>query len=98
MCVLGLDSDPLFCALLDHANGGAFTVAPEAPVEARQRSAYNGIAVECVRRPNLRLHLRSHRALTGLDATHDLQAGERLDGVLSWGRFHRHHALDRASS
>src|SRR5262245_59149949 len=164
MCVPGFDSEPLFCALLDHARGGAFSVTPDGLVEARQRyepdtgvlitelrsdtglvrltdalalrsgadlsddapatrgelvrvaevragqvrlhvsvqprggaearPAYNGLAIECARQPNLRLHLRSNRALYGLDSTHELQRGERLDLVLSWGRLHRHHPLD----
>jgi GH15 family glucan-1,4-alpha-glucosidase len=164
MCVPGFDSQPLFCALLDHERGGTFGVAPEGLVEARHcyepdtgvlvtelrsdtglvrltdalalrssadladdapvdrrelirtaevlsghvrlrvaleprggaraRPAYSGIAIECVRRPALRLHLRANRALSGLHTTHDLHQGERLDLVLSWGRFHRHHALD----
>jgi alpha,alpha-trehalase len=166
MCVPGFDSEPLFCALLDHANGGEFSVAPERLVEARQRyepdtgvlvtelrsdtglvqltdalvlrsgadltddapanrgelvrsavvlsgsvrlrvavqprggalaeprPAYNGLAVECSRQPKLRLHLRSNRALSGLLSTHDLQQGDRLNLVLSWGRVHRHHPLD----
>ena len=37
MCVPSFDSEPLFCALLDHAGGGEFSVAPERLVEARQR-------------------------------------------------------------
>ena len=164
MCVPNFDSEPLFCALLDHASGGEFNVAPEGLVEARQRyepdtgvlitemrsatgvvqltdalalrsgadltddaaanrcelvrsavvlsgsvrlhvnvrprggaqarPAYNGLAVVCVRQPTLRLHLRSNRALSGLQATHDLQEGDRLNLVLSWGRIHRHHPLD----
>jgi alpha,alpha-trehalase len=164
MCVPNFDSEPLFCALLDHARGGEFSVRPEGLVEARQwyetdtgvlitelrsdtgvvrltdalalrsgadltddaaanrgelvRSAvvltgsvrlhvslqprggakpspaYNGLAVECARQPTLRLHLRSNRALSGLQTTHDLQQGDRLDLVLSWGRIHRHHPLD----
>src|SRR5690606_19157320 len=61
---------------------------------ARVRPAFNGLAVECPARPRLRLHLRSNRALTGLRSTHDLRQGDRLDLVLSWGRFHRHHPLD----
>jgi GH15 family glucan-1,4-alpha-glucosidase len=163
MCVPNFDSEPLFCALLDHARGGEFS-RPEGLVEARQwyetdtgvlitelrsdtgvvrltdalalrsgadltddaaanrgelvRSAvvltgsvrlhvslqprggakpspaYNGLAVECARQPTLRLHLRSNRALSGLQTTHDLQQGDRLDLVLSWGRIHRHHPLD----
>jgi GH15 family glucan-1,4-alpha-glucosidase len=50
--------------------------------------------VECVRRPDLRLHLRSNRPLSGLHSTHDLRQGDRLDLVLSWRRFGRHHPLD----
>jgi GH15 family glucan-1,4-alpha-glucosidase len=164
MCVPEFDSEPLFCALLDHDRGGEFSVAPEQLVEARQRyqpdtgvlitelrsdtgvvqltdalalrsgadltddapagrgelvrsavvlsgsvrlrvnvqprggaqprPAYNGLTVECARQPNLRLHLRSNRPLTGLQDTHDLQQGDRLNLVLSWGRVHRHHPLD----
>jgi alpha,alpha-trehalase len=164
MCVPDFDSEPLFCALLDHARGGEFGVRPERLVEARQRyepdtgvlitelrsdtgvvqltdalvlragadltddaaadhrelvrsavvlagevrlrvdvrprggaqvrPAFNGLAVECPRQPGLRLHLRSNRTLTGLQSTHDLRQGDRLNLVLSWGRFHRHHPLD----
>jgi alpha,alpha-trehalase len=164
MCVPNFDSEPLFCALLDHAGGGEFSVTPEGLVEARQRyetdtgvlitelrsdtgvvrltdalalrsgadltddaaanrselvrsaivltgsvrlhvslqprggakpsPAYNGLAVECARQPTLRLHLRSNRELSGLQTTHELQQGDRLDLVLSWGRIHRHHPLD----
>jgi alpha,alpha-trehalase len=164
MCVPSFDSEPLFCALLDHARGGEFIVAPENLVAARQRYepdtgvlttemrthtgvvqlkdalalrsdadlsddaaanrselvrsavvltgnvrlrvsvqprggaqprlAFNGLAVECPRQPSLRLHLRSNRTLPGLQSIHDLQQGDRLNLVLSWGRFHRHHALD----
>ncbi|MEV8593278.1 glycoside hydrolase family 15 protein [Streptomyces sp. NPDC052012] len=36
MCLPRFDSEPLFCALLDHLRGGHFTVAPENLVEARQ--------------------------------------------------------------
>jgi GH15 family glucan-1,4-alpha-glucosidase len=164
MCVPSYDSEPLFCALLDHARGGEFRVAPEGLIEARQRyeqdtgilitelrsdtgivrltdalalrsgadltddapadrgelvrtavvlsghvrlrvavaprggvevrSAFNGLAIECARQPGLRLHLRSNRELAGLTSTHELQEGERLDLVLSWGRVQRHHPLD----
>ena len=164
MCVPTFDSEPLFCALLDHASGGKFSVAPEGLVEARQRyepdtgvlitemrsdtgvvrltdalalrsgadltddaaadrcelvrsavvlsgtvrlhvdvqprgggqtrPAYNGLAVQCARQPTLRLHLRSNRTLSGLQTTHDLGEGDRLNLVLSWGRIHRHHPLD----
>jgi alpha,alpha-trehalase len=37
LCVPRFDSEPLFCALLDHAGGGRFTVAPAEVLEARQR-------------------------------------------------------------
>jgi GH15 family glucan-1,4-alpha-glucosidase len=37
MCGPSFDSEPLFCALLDHERGGEFSVAPEGVVEARQR-------------------------------------------------------------
>ena len=37
LCVPHFDSDPLFCSLLDTANGGFFRIAPEEVVEARQR-------------------------------------------------------------
>ncbi|OOC48700.1 glycoside hydrolase family 15 protein [Thioalkalivibrio versutus] len=37
MCVPRFDSEPLFCALLDHQRGGAFTVAPEPLVTSHQR-------------------------------------------------------------
>jgi GH15 family glucan-1,4-alpha-glucosidase len=164
MCVPSYDSEPLFCALLDHARGGEFRVAPEGLIEARQRyeqdtgilitelrsdtgvvrltdalalrsgadltddapadrgelvrtavvlsghvrlqvevaprggvevrAAFNGLAIECARQPVLRLHLRSNRELAGLTSTHELQQGERLDLVLSWGRVQRHHPLD----
>jgi glucose-6-phosphate 1-dehydrogenase len=61
---------------------------------ARVRSAFNGLTLECTRQPGLRLHLRSNRALPGLQYTDELRQGERCNLVLSWGRFHRHHKLD----
>ncbi|MFI9593142.1 glycoside hydrolase family 15 protein [Nonomuraea sp. NPDC052265] len=54
----------------------------------------SGLEVRASRRPDLRLHLRSDRPLTGLRAVHDLHEGDRLDLVLSWGRIHRHHRFD----
>src|SRR5215510_757890 len=152
MCVPSFDSEPLFCALLDHARGGEFRVAPEGLVEARQRyepdtgvqltdalalrsgadltddtpadhrelirsavvragsvrlqvdlqprggaqvrPASNGLAIECPRLPAVRFHLRSDRTLPGLQSTYELQQGDRLNLVLSWGRIQRHHPLD----
>ena len=61
---------------------------------AQSRPAFNGLAVVYPRQPTLRLHLRSNRDLSALHTTHDLQQGDRLTLVLSWGRFHRHHPLD----
>ncbi|MFF2432666.1 glycoside hydrolase family 15 protein [Streptomyces sp. NPDC058107] len=58
------------------------------------RALFSGLEVRSSRRPDLRLHLRSSRPLDGLHSTHDLQQGDRLDLVLSWGRFHRHHRFD----
>jgi GH15 family glucan-1,4-alpha-glucosidase len=61
---------------------------------AQVRALFSGVEVLPSRRPDLRLHLRSNRPLTGLHSTHDLREGDRLDLVLSWGRFHRHHRFD----
>jgi GH15 family glucan-1,4-alpha-glucosidase len=61
---------------------------------AEMRPALSGLSVQAARRPDLRLHVRSNRALEGLRTVHDLSRGERLDVVLSWGRSHRHHGLD----
>ncbi len=36
LCVPRFDSPPLFCGLLDARGGGAFTLAPDEPFEARQ--------------------------------------------------------------
>jgi GH15 family glucan-1,4-alpha-glucosidase len=36
LCLPRVDSEPLFCGLLDHARGGCFMVAPDEVVEARQ--------------------------------------------------------------
>ncbi|MFH7340358.1 glycoside hydrolase family 15 protein [Streptomyces sp. KHY 26] len=58
------------------------------------RTLFSGLEVRPRRDPALRLHLRSNRPLTGLRTTHDLRQGDRLDLVLSWGRFHRHHRFD----
>jgi alpha,alpha-trehalase len=36
LCIPRFDSEPLFCSLLDHRRGGAFTIRPEGLREARQ--------------------------------------------------------------
>src|SRR5215510_9815766 len=56
--------------------------------------AASGLRVNPSRRPDLRLHLRSSRPLSGLHGTYDLKQGDSLDLVLSWGRTHRHHRFD----
>ncbi|TKK85740.1 glycoside hydrolase family 15 protein [Herbidospora galbida] len=95
--------------LSDDAGGGrdelirsavvqAGTVRLRAELEPRgggqARALCSGLEVLVSRRPDLRLHLRSSRPLTGLRTAHDLQEGDRLDLVLSWGRLHRHHRFD----
>lgn len=164
LCVPRFDTEPLFCALLDHEKGGQFSIVPEGLQEARQRyepdtgvlltelrsdtgvvritdalvlrsradlsedaaahrgelvrsvsvlegsakvrvsveprggasarPGFAGLEVQAVARPQLRLHLRANRPLSGLESEHRLTQGERLDLVLSWGRFHRHHRFD----
>ncbi|MCI2420588.1 glycoside hydrolase family 15 protein [Saccharopolyspora sp. K220] len=61
---------------------------------AQVRPLFSGLELRVPGRPDLRLHLRSNRPLTALDNTYELHRGERLDLVLSWGRFHRHHRFD----
>ena len=58
------------------------------------RPALDGLEVRPARRPDLRLHLRANRPLTGLHNTYDLRQGDHFDVTLSWGRVHRHHRLD----
>jgi GH15 family glucan-1,4-alpha-glucosidase len=61
---------------------------------ANASPAFAGLELQAFARPELRLHLRANRPLPGLQSTHELAQGERLDLVLSWGRFHRHHRFD----
>jgi GH15 family glucan-1,4-alpha-glucosidase len=61
---------------------------------AQAHPAFSGLEVRVSSRPDLRLHLRANRPLTGLQSVHELTEGDRLDLVLSWGRFHRHHRFD----
>ena len=64
---------------------------------AQTRIAASGLLVTPRRRPELRLHLRSSHPLTGLHSSYDLEQGDSLDLVLSWGRTHRHHRFDAAA-
>lgn len=51
--------------------------------------AASGLRLNPSRRPDLRLHLRASRPLSGLHGMYDLKEGDSLDLVLSWGRSHR---------
>lgn len=61
---------------------------------AKAHPAISGLEVRASSRPDTRLHLRANRPLAGLQGSYDLAQSERLDLVLSWGRFHRHHRFD----
>lgn len=65
---------------------------------ATSRAAFSGLEMRVSGRPDIRLHLRANRQLTGPDGVYELSRGDRLDLVLSWGRFHRHHRFDAESS
>jgi GH15 family glucan-1,4-alpha-glucosidase len=67
-------------------------VEPRGGAEARP--LLSGLEIRVHRRPDLRLHLRADRPLDSLHSTHALRRGDRLDLVLSRGRFHRHHRFD----
>src|SRR5262249_46448607 len=56
-----------------------------------------GLHIRPSRQSSLNLHLRSNRPLESLCTTHHLNAGERLDLVLSWGGSHRHHRFEAES-
>ena len=61
---------------------------------ARVRPLFSGLEIILPGRPDLPLHLRANRPLDGLDARFELEQGDRLDLVLSWGRSHRHRRLE----
>ena len=61
---------------------------------ATAQRAAGGLAVEPAGRPDLHLHLRGNRSLEALRSVHELQAGDRLDLVLSWWDVHRYHRFD----
>jgi GH15 family glucan-1,4-alpha-glucosidase len=61
---------------------------------AQVRTLFGGLELLVRGRPDLRLHLRSNRPLTALDSVVELHEGQRLDLVLSWGHFRRHHRFD----
>jgi GH15 family glucan-1,4-alpha-glucosidase len=70
----------------------AVTLRPQGSASARP--ALDGLEVLVAGRPELRLHLRADRPLSGLHSTYELQQGEQLNLVLCWGRFRRHHRFD----
>jgi GH15 family glucan-1,4-alpha-glucosidase len=61
---------------------------------ASAHAAAGGLVVEAWGRQDLDLHVRCNRPLQGLRSVHELQAGDRLDVVLSWGGGHRYHRFD----
>ncbi|MEU3558355.1 glycoside hydrolase family 15 protein [Streptomyces fragilis] len=61
---------------------------------AQARALFSGVELRPYRQPGLRLHLRCNLPLEGPRNSYDLREGDRLDLVLSWGRFHRHHRFD----
>jgi GH15 family glucan-1,4-alpha-glucosidase len=61
---------------------------------AQTLALFSGVEVRPYRQPGLRLHLRSNLPLDGIRNSYELREGDRLDLVLSWGRFHRHHRFD----
>ena len=79
LCVPRFDSLPLFCGILDAARGGAFTVAPEELIDARQ--AYEpetGVLVTELRSPTGIVRVTDALTLrAGADLTEDVPAGRR---------------------
>jgi alpha,alpha-trehalase len=63
---------------------------------ASAQAAAGGLSVEAGRRHDLDLHVRCNQPLGSLRSVHELNAGDRLDVVLSWGGAHRH--LQRAGA
>jgi alpha,alpha-trehalase len=53
--------------------------------------AAGGLYIRPSRQPSLNLYLRANRPLESLCSSHRLEAGERLDLVLSSSGLHRHH-------
>jgi len=58
---------------------------------ATAQAAADGLAVQARGRHDLDLHVRCNRPLGSLRSVHELQAGDRLDLVLSWKGGYRHH-------
>ena len=60
--------------------------------------ALGGLKLWPLRQQGMSLHLRANRQLTDLHSVHELQAGDRLDLVLSWGQTRRHQPISAEES
>lgn len=60
--------------------------------------ALGGLKLWPLRQHGMALHLRANRDLVDLHSVHELQAGDRLDLVLSWGQTRRHHPIGAEAS
>jgi alpha,alpha-trehalase len=79
LCLPRFDSEPLFCGLLDHAQGGRFTVASDEVTEARQRyEPDTAVLVTEMRSPTGLLAVTDALALhPGTDLSEDAPAGRQ---------------------
>jgi GH15 family glucan-1,4-alpha-glucosidase len=79
LCLPRFDSEPLFCGLLDHAQGGSFIVAPDEVIEARQRyEPDTAVLVTELRSPTGLLAVTDALALRpGSDLSDDAPAGRQ---------------------
>jgi len=77
LCLPRFDADAVFCALLNDAHGGEFTVAPEDLREARQRYVPDsGVLVTEMRTPTGTVRVTDALTLrAGADLTDDTPAG-----------------------
>ena len=80
LCVPRFDSPPLFCAILDTKQGGAFTVAPEGLTESRQfYETDTGVLVTEMRANSGLLRLTDALVLrSGADLREDVPAGRAV--------------------
>lgn len=77
LCVPRFDSDPLFCGLLDHEKGGAFTVAPDPLLSACQYyQPDTGVLVTRMSGPDGTVEVTDALTLrAGADLSEDAPAG-----------------------
>ena len=100
LCAPRFDSPPLFCALLDAARGGAFTVAPEGLEASRQfYQGDSGVLVTELRAPGALVRLTDALPLrSGADLDEDASAGRGellrlVDNLVHRGRVEEALAL-----